>query len=90
MHYFGGLVCLCSFFVKKICQCKYFAFMNRISIKITKIEPDAEGVIVYHLSVAPDDMGRVIGKRGRIAKALRTIMRAGATKQNLKVSVVIE
>ena len=90
MYYFGGLVCLCSFFVKKICQCRYFAFMNRISIKITESEPDAEGVIVYHLSVAPDDMGRVIGKQGRIAKALRTIMRAGATKQNLKVSVVIE
>ena len=64
--------------------------MNRISIKITKIEPDAEGVRVYHLSVAPDDMGRVIGKQGRIAKVLRTIMRAGATKQNLNVSVVIE
>ena len=63
---------------------------DKSAIKITEDEPDAEGVIVYHLSVAPDDMGRVIGKRGRIAKALRTIMRAGATKQNLKVSVVIE
>ena len=64
--------------------------MKRISIKINKSEPDAESVIVYHLSVAPDDMGCVIGKQGRIAKTLRTIMRAGATKQNLKVSVVIE
>ncbi len=63
---------------------------DKSAIKITEDEPDAEGVIVYHLSVAPDDMGRVIGKQGRIAKALRTIMRAGATKQNLKVSVVIE
>ena len=63
---------------------------DKSAIKITEDEPDAEGVIVYHLSVAPDDMGRVIGKHGRIAKALRTIMRAGATKQNLKVSVVIE
>lgn len=63
---------------------------DKSAIKIIEDEPDAEGVIVYHLSVAPDDMGRVIGKQGRIAKALRTIMRAGATKQNLKVSVVIE
>lgn len=63
---------------------------DKSAIKITEDEPDAEGVIVYHLSVAPDDMGRVIGKQGRIAKALRTIMRARATKQNLKVSVVIE
>ena len=63
---------------------------DKSAIKITEDEPDAEGVIVYHLSVAPDDMGRVIGKQGRIAKVLRTIMRAGATKQNLNVSVVIE
>ncbi len=63
---------------------------DKSAIKITEDEPDAEGVIVYHLSVAPDDMGRVIGKQGRIAKVLCTIMRAGATKQNLKVSVVIE
>ncbi len=63
---------------------------DKSAIKITTDEPDEEGVIVYHLTVAPDDMGRVIGKQGRIAKALRTIMRAGAAKRDLKVSVVIE
>ncbi|MDE5945912.1 MAG: KH domain-containing protein [Oscillospiraceae bacterium] len=63
---------------------------DKDAIKITEDEPDAEGVIVFHLSVAPDDMGRVIGKQGRNAKALRTIMRAGATKRDLKVSVVID
>lgn len=63
---------------------------DKNAIKITTDEPDEEGVIVYHLTVAPDDMGRVIGKQGRIAKALRTIMRAGAAKRDLKVSVVIE
>lgn len=63
---------------------------NKNAIQITEDEPDAEGVIVFHLTVAPEDMGRVIGKQGRIAKALRTIMRAGAAKQNLKVSVTIE
>ena len=60
---------------------------DKTAISITEDEPDAEGVIVFHLTVAPDDMGRVIGKQ---AKALRTIMRAGAAKQNLKVSVTIE
>ena len=39
---------------------------------------------------APDDMGRVIGKQGRIAKALRTIMRAGAAKKDQNVSVTME
>ena len=63
---------------------------DKSAIKIVEDEPDAEVVIVFHLSVAPDDMGRVIGKQGRIAKALRTIMRAGAAKRDLKVSVTIE
>ncbi len=63
---------------------------DKSAIKIIEDEPDEEGVIVFHLTVAPDDMGRVIGKQGRIAKALRTIMRAGAAKRDLKVSVNIE
>ncbi len=63
---------------------------DKDSIKITQDEPNEEGVIVLHLSVAPDDMGRVIGKQGRIAKAIRTIMRAGAARNNLKVAVEID
>ena len=49
-----------------------------------------EGVIVYHLHVAADDMGRVIGKQGRIAKSIRTVMRAGAVRVNEKISVEID
>ena len=49
-----------------------------------------DGTVVYHLHVAPDDMGRVIGKQGRIAKAIRTIMRAGAVRYNQKVMVEID
>ena len=60
------------------------------AIKITEDEPNEEGVIVLHLSVAPDDMGRVIGKQGRIAKAIRTIMRAGAAKSGIKTAVEID
>lgn len=63
---------------------------DKTAIKITEDEPDAEGVIVFHLSVAPDDMGRVIGKQGRIAKAIRTVMRAAATRQNARVVVEID
>ena len=63
---------------------------NRDAVEITVDEPDEEGVIVYHLHVAPDDMGRVIGKQGRIAKAIRTIMRAGAARQDQKVAVEID
>lgn len=49
-----------------------------------------EGVVVYHLHVAPDDMGRVIGKQGKIAKAIRTVMRATANRNDTKVSVEID
>ena len=63
---------------------------NPDAVNVDVDEPNEEGIIVYHLHVAENDMGRVIGKQGRIAKALRTIMRAGAAKKDLKVSVTIE
>ncbi len=44
---------------------------------------------VIELKVAPDDMGKVIGKHGRIANALRTVVKAAAVKQNIKVVVEI-
>ena len=47
-------------------------------------------MVVYHLHVAPDDMGRVIGKQGRIAKAIRTVVRAAANKTETKVAVEID
>ncbi len=56
-----------------------------------KVDPvNEEGYTVYHLHVGPDDMGRVIGKQGRIAKAIRAIMRAGAVRHNQKVMVEID
>ena len=63
---------------------------DKDAIKITTDEPNEEGAIVMHLSVAADDMGRVIGKQGRIAKAIRTIMRAAAGRENKKVLVDID
>lgn len=44
---------------------------------------------VYELSVAPEDMGRVIGKGGRVANAMRTLLRAIAAKEGKRVTLEI-
>ncbi len=59
------------------------------AIEITQDEPNEEGTVVFHLRVADDDMGRVIGKQGRIAKAIRSVVKAAATKSDKKVKVEI-
>ena len=48
-----------------------------------------DGTILLELRVGEGDMGRVIGKQGRIAKAIRTLMKAAATKDDVKVVVDI-
>ena len=48
-----------------------------------------DGLIVYRLQVDETDMGRIIGKQGRIAKSIRQIIRAAAMKKNIKVAVEI-
>ena len=60
------------------------------AVEVIVDEPNEEGVTVYHLHVGPDDMGRVIGKQGRIAKAIRTVMRAAAVRKDVKVQVDID
>jgi len=45
--------------------------------------------IIIELKVAPEDMGKVIGKQGRIAKAIRTLVKAAAIKENKRVVVEI-
>ncbi len=61
---------------------------EEISVDVS--EPNEEGVTVYHLHVSEDDMGRVIGKQGRIAKAIRVVMRAAATRNDVKIAVEID
>ena len=61
---------------------------NPDAVTTTVTETDDETVIT--LSVAPEDMGKVIGKQGRIAKAIRTVMRAGAGRINEKIMVEID
>lgn len=63
---------------------------NKDAVEVVVDDINSEGVIAYHLHVDPDDMGRVIGKQGRIAKAVRILMRAGATRVNQKISVEID
>ena len=45
--------------------------------------------IMIELHVAPSDMGKVIGKQGRIAKAIRAVVKAASTRENVKVDVEI-
>jgi predicted RNA-binding protein YlqC (UPF0109 family) len=63
---------------------------NPDAVSVTVDEPDAEGVTVYHLHVAEEDMGRVIGKQGRIEKEIRVVMRAVANRDGQKISVEID
>lgn len=52
-------------------------------------EVEGERSIIVELKVASDDMGKVIGKQGRIAKAIRTVVKAAATRENKRVVVEI-
>ena len=52
-------------------------------------EVAGESIVVYEVSVADDDLGKVIGKGGRIANAMRTIVKAAATKTDRKATVEI-
>jgi len=52
-------------------------------------ETERDGDVVIELRVAPDDVGKVIGRQGRIARALRTIVRAGAARSSYRILVEI-
>ena len=53
-------------------------------------ETEDEKQIVLNLTVAPEDMGKVIGEQGRIAKAIRTVVRAAGSKGDKKIMVDIQ
>lgn len=58
--------------------------------EVVVTETEDENQIVLNLQVAADDMGKVIGKQGRIAKAIRTVVRAAGSKGNKKIMVDIQ
>lgn len=57
-------------------------------VNITEIDND-DNSVTLELRVAEGDMGKVIGKQGRIAKAIRTVVKAAASRENKQVSVDI-
>ena len=55
-----------------------------------RVEPvEQDGLLVLRLHVAQDDLGKVIGRQGRIARALRTIVRAGSVRERRRVQLEI-
>lgn len=60
---------------------------NPTEVKVSEVEGDQS--IVIELKVAPEDMGKIIGKQGRIAKAIRTVVKAASIKDNKRVVVEI-
>ena len=60
------------------------------NVSVSVDEPDEEGTVTYHLHVAENDIGRVIGKQGHIAKAIRVVMRAAGSRRNEKIQVEID
>jgi len=60
---------------------------NPDEVSVTEVEDDES--LILELRVAEDDMGKVIGKQGRIAKAIRVVMKAAAIKEKKRVVVEI-
>jgi predicted RNA-binding protein YlqC (UPF0109 family) len=56
-------------------------------VEVSQVE--GERTIILELRVNPDDMGKIIGKQGRIAQAVRTLMKAKATKEGRKIHLEI-
>ncbi len=58
--------------------------------EIVVTETETDNAVVVQLKVAASDMGKVIGKQGRIAKAIRSVVKAAASKEDKKVIVEIQ
>lgn len=59
------------------------------AVEVTEVSGDTPNSLVLELKVHPDDMGKVIGKQGRIAKAIRTVVKAAATREGRRVVIEI-
>ncbi len=58
--------------------------------QVVVTETESEGETVLQLTVDPADVGKVIGKQGRIAKAIRSVLKAAASREEKRVSLDIE
>ena len=61
---------------------------NPDEVQVNEIEEDSKSIII-ELKVSSEDMGKVIGKQGKIANAIRTVVKSMAIKENKKVNVKI-
>ena len=61
---------------------------NPDAVQVTEVE-EIDGEVVLEVEVADDDLGRVIGRGGRVANALRSVMKAAATREEKRVVVDI-
>ena len=62
---------------------------NPEEVSVVEMEGDSDRSVILELRVAKDDMGKVIGKQGRIARAIRMVVKAAAVKENKHASVEI-
>ena len=62
---------------------------NPDAVSVTEIKSDTDRSVTLELRVAREDMGKVIGRQGKIARTIRTIMKAAAVKENTRVQVEI-
>lgn len=60
---------------------------NPDQVQVRAVE--GETVMIFEVQVAPDDLGKIIGRQGRIANALRTVVKAAASRQGKKATVEI-
>ena len=61
---------------------------NKKEVKVSRVD-DEKGILLK-VKVADEDMGKIIGKQGRTAKAIRTVMKAITSKENQKVGIIFE
>jgi predicted RNA-binding protein YlqC (UPF0109 family) len=61
---------------------------NPEEVRVNRIE--GETVVIFEVEVAPEDLGKIIGRQGRIANALRTIVKAAASRQDKRKKATVE
>ena len=74
--------------MKELAEVIAKALVDNPSEVVVSEKKDGRNIMI-ELHVAPSDMGKVIGKQGRIAKAIRAVVKAASTRDNLKVDVEI-
>lgn len=58
--------------------------------KIEISEEENEGILTFKIKVANDDMGKIIGKNGKIIRSIRNVLKIPAIKQNKKINILLE